>query len=593
MDWILVKRLMTYLLPYKPFLYAAIILLVVSKGIEAYVPIYIGNVAQTILDSLSIKPLQKTTTLSYVTNHCLAIGSLLLLAYVLDSVNVIIKNWIGQKGLIKLRMEVYQHIQSLPIDFFNKTPIGTLMTRTIHDVDQINQMFSESIVPLIGSVILFISVCIGLTVIDWRAAIILFSILPLVFWLTNFFRKNQRRCYDLIRGIISALNAFVQEHLMGAATIRSFGLQDEEKHQFDEINHDHRNANVETIHYFAFFFAGIDFVQSLALISIFVVLASYTGQGAHFDAGIYFTFSLYVLMLFRPLADLAERFNLLQSAFAAADHIFQILDEKPEDAGVESGMTIEEIEKIEFRDVWFAYREDNWVLKGLTFSIEKGESAALVGVTGGGKTTVMNLLLRFNDIQRGEIKINGKNIREYPLHLLRKQFSVVLQDPEIFSGTIRNNISLGDESITEDKVNSVVDYVNLRPFIDTLSKGVDHYLIERGKSISAGQRQLVSMARAVAHDRSALILDEATANIDSGTEKIIQGVLKKILHDKTSVVIAHRLSTIKDVDKIIVLHDGVLKEQGTHQELLKNKGIYEKLYRLQFMEKYDPSFGVT
>lgn len=585
LDWLLTKRLIAYLLPYKTFLFIAIALLVVSKGIEAFLPIYIGHLVQVVLGSSFRESLSSSITLSYITTHCFFIILLLFFAYILDSINVILKNWIGQKGLLELRTQVYEHIQKLPIDFFNKTPVGTLMTRTIHDVDQINQMFSESIVPLMGSLVLFICISIGLIIIDWRAAIVLFCILPIVFCLTNFFRHNQRRCYDLIRGIVSSLNAFVQEHLMGASTIRSFGLQEDEIRQFNEINEDHRNANVETIHYFAFFFAGIDFLQSLALICIFVVLAVETGQSTPFEAGTYFTFSLYVLMLFRPLADLAERYNLLQSAIAAADRIFQILDEKPEGLDEKSKHSIQEIDTIEFQDVWFAYRKDNWILKGLTFSIQKGESIALVGVTGAGKTTIMNLLLRFNDIQKGEIKINGKNIQEYPLNLLRKQFSVVLQDPEIFSGTIRDNISLGQKTITKERVDSVVNYVNLRSFVDTLSKGIDHYLSERGKSISAGQRQLVSMARAVAHDRSVLILDEATANIDSGTEKIIQDVLGKILHDKTSIVIAHRLSTIKDVDKIVVLHEGAVKELGTHSELLKHKGIYEKLYRLQFMDK--------
>jgi ATP-binding cassette subfamily B multidrug efflux pump len=585
LDWSLIRRLMKYVQPYKYLFYGAILLLIVAKGVEAYVPIYIGYVTQTILSSVALEPIQKMQTLSIIIKHCIIIFSFITLAYMLDGVNVIVKNWIGQKSLYQLRIDVYSHIQSMPLEFYNKSAVGTLMTRTIHDVEQVNQLFSESLVPLVGSIILFFCVCIGLILLDWRAAIVLIAILPIVFVLTNFFRYHQRRCYDKIRAIVAALNAFVQEHLMGASTIRSFGLEKEEKRYFEEINEDHRNANIETIHYFALFFAGIDFIQSLALISVFAALVVFSGVGTAFDAGVYFTFSLYVLMLFRPLADLAERYNLLQSAIAASARIFQVLDLEIENPKGTTNASLQEIGGIEFDNVWFAYKDENWILRGLSFKVEKGESIAFVGITGAGKTTVMNLLLRFYDIQKGEIRINGKNIREFSLQELRRQFSVVLQDPEIFSGTILENITLNNPSITKEMVESVVDFVNLRSFIDSLPDGIEHKLFERGKSLSAGQRQLISFARAVAYNRNALILDEATANIDSNTEIIIQQLLKKILHGKTCIVIAHRLSTIKDVDKIFVLHAGVVKEQGTHQELLKNGGFYEKLYRLQFMDK--------
>ncbi|NGX42250.1 MAG: putative ABC transporter ATP-binding protein [Chlamydiae bacterium] len=584
-DSALLKRLFGYLRPYRTFVIIAVLLLIVSKGIEAYVPIYIGKVAQIILDNTSPTALPLSDGLHTIMRHCLSIMGLLVIAYALDSVNVVLKNWVGQKGLYNLRLEVYRHIQQMSIDYYNKTAVGSLMTRTIHDVDQINLMFSESIVPLMGSVLLFISICIGLVIVDYRAAIVLAAVLPLVFVLTNHFRCHQRKCYEKIRSIVSAMNVFVQEHLMGASTIRSFGLQEQEKRKFDEINADHRNANIETIHYFASFFAGIDFIQSLSLITVFLVLVTFAPPNSGFQAGTYFTFSLYILMLFRPLADLAERYNLLQSAMAAADRIFHVLDQKTEDLGPAEGPDLDEVHSIAFEDVWFAYKDENWVLKGTTFSINKGESVALVGVTGVGKTTILNLLQRFYDIQKGSITVNGRDIREYPLHALRQQFSVVLQDPEIFSGTIAENICLGNPNITDEKLDVVVDYVNLRPLVNSFHDGLQHYLSERGGSLSTGERQLVSMARAVAFDRSVLILDEATANIDSGTEKIIQNALMKILRDKTSIVIAHRLSTIKDVDRIIVLHDGVVAEKGTHQELLKVQGIYEKLYRLQFMGK--------
>ena len=580
LDWSLIKKLLKYMKPFRFFLFVAILLLIIAKGVEAYVPIYIGQVTQIILSSVSLDATQKMNMIAPVVEQCLVIFSLICFTYLLEAVNVVVKNWIGQNSLYKLRLDVYSHIQSMPLSFFNKSAVGTLMTRTIHDVEQVNQMFSESIVPLLGNLILFFCICIGLVIVEWRTAIVLIVILPFVFTLTNYFRSHQRRCFDKIRAIVSAMNAFVQEHLMGSSTIRSFGLEKEEKQNFDEINEDHRNANIETIHYYALFFAGIDFLQSISLILVFAVLSASIGAGMGFNAGVFFTFSLYVLLLFRPLADMAERYNMLQSAIAAAARIFQVLEETPENGN--AGISLEKIEEIEFKDVWFAYKDENWILKGLSFKIEKGESMALVGVTGAGKTTVLNLLLRFYHYQKGEIKINGKSINEYSLSALRKQFSVVLQDPEIFSGTIKDNISLGDPSITKEAVDAAVEFVNLKPLIESFPNGLDHQLSERGKSLSAGQRQLLSLARAVAYNRSVLVLDEATANIDTNTEKIIQTVLKNILHGKTSIVIAHRLSTIKDVDKILVLYDGIVKEQGSHSELLLKNGIYEKLYRLQF-----------
>lgn len=579
----LVRRLLAYMRPYRFYLGFAILLLIFSKGLEALVPIYIGNITQMILAPYPEAD-DRLRAFSEVFTHCLIIFFLIALAYVLDAINVILRNWIGQKSLFRLRGDVYSHIQSMPLKYFNKTAVGTLMTRTIHDVEQVNQLFSESLVPLVGSFVLFVCVSVCLIFYDWRAAAVLFFVLPIVFALTNFFRVHQRRCYDKIRAIVAAMNAFVQEHLMGASTIRSFGLESEEKRHFEDLNHDHRSANIETIHYFALFFAGIDFIQSISLILIFAMLVFFSSTEG-FDAGTYFTFSLYILMLFRPLADLADRYNLLQAAIAAADRIFRVLDETPEDFK-KTGLSLSQgIQTIEFEDVWFAYKAESWVLKGLSFSLKKGESIALVGVTGAGKTTVMNLLLRFFEHQKGEIRINGNKIKDYSLSDLRGQFSVALQDPEIFSGTISENISLGNPSIQEEVIQKAIDFVNLRPVVERLQEGVKHKLSERGKSLSVGERQLLSLARAVANQRSGFILDEATANIDLATERIIQMVLKKLFQEKTSIIIAHRLSTIKDVDRIYVLHEGRVKEMGTHEVLLKAGGIYEKLYRLQFMDK--------
>ncbi|CCB90753.1 uncharacterized ABC transporter ATP-binding protein TM_0288 [Waddlia chondrophila 2032/99] len=574
LDRELMHKLWKYLLPYRTMVFSAVAILLVSKGVESYVPVYIGQVTDSILKGDS-------SQLTAIVRQSLIIIGMLFFAYLLDSLNVLLKNIVGQRALFALRSDVYRHIQRMPIDFYNHQKVGTLMTRTIHDVDQINQMFAESLIPLFGGVVLFISICICLIVLNWKVAILLIVILPFVYLLTRTFSREQRRCYGLIRKAVAKMNAFVQEHLLGTSTIRSFGLQKEEKKIFDELNLQHREANVETIHHFAKFFASIDFVQSFSLIAVFVLLVQWEPLGRGFQAGTYFTFSLYVLMLFRPLSDLAERYNVLQSAAAAAERIFSVLDLSEEVKGGEE--VVEELNHLAFENVWFAYRNEDWVLKGLSFEVKKGESVAFVGMTGAGKTTILNLLLRFYDYQRGRITINGREITEYSISSLRKLFGVVLQDPELFSGSIRENICLGNPDINDQQLQKTLRFMQLDTLLSSYSDGLNHRLTERGKGLSSGERQLVSMARAMAHNRSCMILDEATANIDTSHEKIIQEALKKILHMKTSLVIAHRLSTIKDVTRIIVLHHGAVKESGAHFELLKQKGIYEKLYRLQFL----------
>ena len=581
LDSKLFKRLFSYLLPFKGWLCVSIVFLVFSKAVEAFIPIYIGLTAQHILLAASKGEAARQALLPEVLHGCLWMIALLAFSFFLDMCNVIIKSWIGQKAIFNMRLQVYKHILGMPVPYFDKNPVGRLITRTIHDVDQVDQMFTDSVVPLLGNIILFFGIIIGLAVIDWRIALFFCSLLPFVWWVLYIFRTNQRRCYELIRAVVAALNSFIQEYLLGVATIRNFGLVKKENRRFEDINEDHCNAYLESVEHFGLFIAGIDFLSNFSLITAFVILIAFNPLGTGFQIGVYFTFTLYAMMFFRPLIDLAERYNVLQSAFAASERIFDVLDLQVEPEGSEE--ILQEVQDIAFEDVWFAYEPGQWVLKGLTFEVKKGESLALVGITGAGKSSVMNLLLRFYDYQKGSIRINGRDIREYSLHSLRAQFSVMFQDPFIFSGTIADNICLYDRSIPREKIESAVDYVNLRPLVDSFSDGVSHHLAERGKSLSQGEMQLVALARAVAQDRSVLIFDEATANIDTGTEKMIQEAIGRILRQKTAIVIAHRLSTIKDAAKVIVLHNGVIAESGTHQQLLAAKGIYEKLYRLQFV----------
>lgn len=579
-DFVLIKRLLTYLQPYRYWVLTAIAILLLSKALEAWVPIQIGQLTQYILTYQALSSDSKVF-FDRVMGQGLWILLWIMSSYLLDTVNIFIKNRVGQQALLTLRAQVYGHIQKLPVAYYDRQAIGRLMTRTIHDVDQINQLFSESVIPIIGSLFLFTGILTGIFIINWKIGLGIIGIMPFVWWFTHHFRHYQRISYQLVRAILSSMNAFMQEHLMGIGIIRSFNLYKQEKKNFDELNQDYFDASIETIHHFALFFAGIEWIQNVTLALVFVILVQFSGP-EDFQAGTYFTISLYGLMVFRPLADLAERYNVLQSAMASAEKIFDILDTPIETLGAQPGLPLEAIESIEFDQVWFAYEKEDWVLQGLSLYIQKGESVALVGMTGSGKTSVLNLLLRLYEFQKGSIKINGQDIRCYSVAALRRHFSVILQDPVIFSGTVEDNIALYDSNISLERVKTSAAFVNLDPLIEKLPSHYQSHLRERGISLSAGEMQLISLARAVAHHRSVVVFDEATSNIDTHTERLIQDSLEKIFVRQTALIIAHRLSTVRDVNRIYVLADGKVAEDGTHRELMAKEGVYENLYKLQF-----------
>lgn len=572
-DSVLMRMLWSYLKPHKRWIIFAIVILIVGKLAEASVPIFIAQVTQGMLE--------KSMPFSEIVTICGYIIAILFFSYILDGISVGLKTWFGLKGIVTLRSDVYRHIIHMPLSYYDHNGVGRLITRTIHDIDQINRLFAEGIVPIIGNLFLFIGVLIGVTILDWRAAIVMFIFMPMAMWHTNYFRVNQRRCFEMIRSIVSALNTFIQEHLMGFATIRNFGLQKEEFRVFEEMNEDHAIAYKETIGYYAFFYTGIDFIQSGALILLFAILVLVTPSGQPFQAGTFFAFSIYVLMVFRPLSDLAERYNEMQSAFASAERVFDVLNKEEENL-LEPKGDFGELAEIIFDDVWFAYKGEDWILKGLSFTLKKGESLAIVGVTGSGKTTIMSLLLRLYEPQRGKITINGKEITACSKTALRSLFSVVLQDPVIFSGTFRQNLTLNDPRIDDQRVKRVVEELEMGKLIGRYPLGLDESISSRGKGLSVGEMQLLSMARALVHQNPIMMLDEATANIDSGMEHLIQRGIKHLTAHTTSIIIAHRLSTIREVDRILVIHDGHAAEQGSHHDLMVAKGLYEKLYRLHF-----------
>ncbi|MDP1835240.1 MAG: ABC transporter ATP-binding protein [Chlamydiales bacterium] len=578
LDYRLLKRLFSYLAPYRAYVLLSVVLLVFAKAIEALVPILIGHLAETILGVSQTSPNFPQELLRWG----LWLGGLLILGYIFDASNVLVKNWVGQHALLTLRSETYDAIQRMPISFFDRESVGRLMSRTIHDVDQINQLYSESIVPIIGNIILLLGILAGALYLSWEVALIALLVFPILFYLTISFRKEQSRCFELLRAVVSSLNTFIQERLMGASTIWVFGTRKREKKEFEQINQDHCTVHLESIHNLGIFLAGIQFLHSLVLIMIFAALVLLSPAGSDFDAGMFFTFSLYALMVFRPIADLAERYNVLQAAIASGGRIFDILDREQENYS--KGINLTSIQTISFEDVWFAYQADNWVLRGLSFTVNNGESIAVVGVTGAGKTTIMGLLLRLYDYQRGTIKVNGRNILEYSLDSLRRQFSVVPQEPMLFSGTIAQNIAMEDPDFPLAAIQQAADYVDLSPLIQRNALGYDQIISGTGGGLSAGEAQLITLARAVAHNGSVYILDEATANIDTVSEKKIQAAMNRILAEKTAIVIAHRLSTIQHATRILVLNQGQVAEEGSHEALLRLGGIYEKLYRLQFLD---------
>lgn len=572
LDSELLKKILRYLAPYRLQIAVCVFLLFVARGIETLIPALLGALTNDILGN--------GITAQLLYTGVGVISAMLVLSYFFDGSNIVLKTIIGQKAILRLRQDVYGHLLHLPLRYYDKNTVGRLITRTIHDVDQIDQMFSESVIPILGNIFLFFTIVTMVMFLQWKIGVLFLLIAPVVLWFTNLFRVNQRLCYEMVRSIVSALNGFVQENLMGASTIRNFGLQKRQKEVFDEINEDYCTAYVESIHNFSFFIAGIDFLQGLALIFAFGVISLSLPENAPFDAGMFLTFSLYMLMFFRPLADIAERYNTLQSAIAAGGRVFEIL-ETPVEPILENPIPLEIIETIEFKHVWFAYHDEDWVVKDISLKVNRGESVAIVGATGAGKSTLISLLLRYYTHQKGEILINGVDHRLFDLATLRQKFGVVLQDPVIFSGTIEENVRFYNPKITLDRVLSACSEAGLDNLFSKLPKKEKQEVGEHGKMLSAGEKQLISIARALAHDSSVILLDEATANIDSETELVIQRVLNTVLKRQMSLVIAHRLSTVKNSDRLIVMSHGQIVEQGTHDELLNLKGVYEKLYRLQ------------
>ena len=489
----------------------------------------------------------------------------------------------GQQIVYKLREETFTHIHSLSLSFFNITPVGKLVTRVSNDTEAVNELFSTILVKLFKNVVKIIGYAVVMLSINVKMAGISFLLLPLVAILTFVFRHLSRKAYQITRNKITELNTFLSEHISGMKLIQIFAREKEKYSEFEGKSMELYRANFREIMTFAIFRPSIYMVSVIAMILV-IRTGSLSVLNGNLSLGTLFVFITYISSFFEPIQELSEQLGTLQSSIASAEKIFSVLDVKPEIVSPADPTPVNILGEIEFRHVWFAYEEENYILKDVSFVIHPGEKAAFVGATGAGKSTILNLIGRYFDIQKGQILIDGIDIHEIDLDVLRGAIGQVQQDVFIFTGDIKSNISLNNEAISSDDVRRAAEIVNADPFIQKLPHGYDEPVTERGSTLSAGQRQLLSFARTLAYDPKILVLDEATANIDTETETLITQALARLMDGRTTIMVAHRLSTIQHADKIIVMHHGEIKESGTHQELLVKDGLYKKLYELQLMD---------
>jgi ATP-binding cassette subfamily B protein len=513
----------------------------------------------------------------------------LLALFALEYAQAMLIAHVGQQGMFDLREDIFAHVQRLPLAFFDRNPVGRLMTRITSDVAALNELFSQGVMTLAGDLFLLVGITILMVRTDLSLTLLVFTTVPLMLYAGKWFRTAVRESSRDARARLSRLNAYLQENLSGIRTVQAYNRQARNHAEFASLNDAFRAANMRSVFAYAFFIPAIEVIGALSL-ALIVWYGGVQAAGGAVTVGTIYLFIQYIQRFFQPIKDLSDKFNIFQTALAASERIFKLLDTPVDIASPADPKAFAGIQRdLELDGVWFAYKDEEWVLKDVNLRVRRGETVALVGATGSGKTTITNLLLRFYDVQRGAIRVDGTDIRELDLDEWRRQFAIVLQDVFLFSGDIRSNIRLGEESVTDEEVRRVSRVVNADRFIAALPDGYGSEVLERGATLSVGQKQLLAFARALAFDPAILILDEATASIDTETELLIQDALRKLLRGRTSIVIAHRLSTIQTADRIVVLHHGRIREEGTHAQLLRRDGIYRKLYELQYRDRPAPA----
>jgi ATP-binding cassette, subfamily B, multidrug efflux pump len=569
----ILRRLFSYIRPYSFKFFLLFILTILTALLGIAMPLLIGMVAiDHDIKQGDMQGLIKTT---------MWLIALLMVTAIVRYYHTYISGWLGQNIIRDIRTRLYEHLLKFRLSFFDKTPIGRLITRNVSDIETLSEVFSEGFAAIAADLLLILGILIAMFIRDWRLTLVCLSPLPLLLISTYIFKEKIKSSFNDVRTAVANLNTFVQEHITGMNIVQIFNSEDREYKKFVAINDEHKKANLRSVLYYSIYFPVADII-SAACNGLIVWYGAHLFLDMRINIGDFTMFTMFIALFFRPIRMIADRFNTLQMGIVSSDRIFKLLD-ATEDIPRNGTYKPADIKgEVKFENVWFAYNEEEYVLKDISFDVKPGETIALVGATGAGKSSVINLLSRFYDIQKGSIKIDGRDIKEYDIESLRSKIGVVLQDVFLFSDTIANNITLNNKNITEEKMWEAAGLVGAKKFIEKMPGGFNYRVMERGATLSVGQRQLISFIRAIVYDPKIIVLDEATSSVDTETEGMIQDAIEKLMYGRTAIVIAHRLSTIQKADKIIVMDKGQIKEVGKHEELLRQGGFYAELNKLQY-----------